>query len=144
MIRFIIDFILAYIYLLSRPFIDLITLPFVFFKYGKKGFLYFDDIGYRGDIDSAGRNRTLWNTLFVRNGGFRFRKNTPKTISRILGINGWLNQLTIIGWFVYYALWVIDVQNWFKGGHCFQSMKGEDFYIPNGVELDGELYDKRK
>ena len=132
--RFIIDFILAYIYMLSRPIIDLITIPFVFFKHGKGGFSYFDDVGYKGDIDSAGRNRTLWNTIFVKNNGFKFKKGTPKTISRILGINGWLNQLKPLGWFTYYLLWGIDIPNWFKGGHCFQSMKGEDLYIQKKYE----------
>ena len=135
--KFILEFVLAYIYMILRPVIDLITLPFVFIKYGKKGFKYFDDIGYHGDIDSAGR--TLWNVLFVQKNGFKFKKDTPKTISRILGINGWLNRLTLLGWFVYYLLWVIDVPNWRKGGHCFQSMKGKDFTSYGWEDLEGKI-----
>lgn len=148
MIKFIKEFILAYVYMLLRPIVDILTIPFVAIKHGKGVLNYFNDIGYHGDIDSASKHRALWNFLFVKKDGFKFYRhtegNTKRTISQILGINEWLNQLTWFGWFIVYLLWIIDYKHWSNGGHCFQSMKAEDFYLPDVVEfLDGTKIYKR-
>lgn len=48
--------------------------------------------------------------------------NPNETISSVLGKNQILKSLTLIGWFLIYFLWLIDIPNWKKGGHCIASI----------------------
>ena len=145
MIKLTINTILFIIAWALMPIVELVTFIFVVFKYGKGSYDYFDDVAYNFDVISAGRNRTLWNVLFVRQGGLKFKKGTDMSISRVLGINEWLNQLTWFGWFIVYLLWAIDIIHWFNGGHCFQSIKAEDFELPEVIEfIDGSVIYKNK
>lgn len=140
MIHFLTQLIFFIVSIVLMPIVEFVTFILVVCKYRKGALNYFDDVGYKFDVLSAGRNRTLWNVLFIRHGGYEFKKGTDKTISRVLGINEWLNQLTPVGWAMVYILWAIDYKQWFNGGHCFQSMKIEDFYVPDAVEfLDGTI-----
>ena len=65
---------------------------------------------------------TLFNgTLRKKNG--TLHGNKDETISSVLGKNQRDKQLTITGWIVVIILYIIDVQYWFKGGHCLNSIK---------------------
>lgn len=127
MIKFILNIILLLIAILLFIPIELSAIIIVAIYKGKGVFNYFENAGLTLDVMSASRHRLLWNKLFVGKNGYKFYKGTDKSISRILGINGWLKTLTITGWIIYYLLWAIDISHWFKGGHCFQATKAEDF-----------------
>ena len=62
-----------------------------------------------------------WNCLFTRKDGYKFGAE-GETISSTLGKNQLRGDLTVGGWVLVYLLWVIDVQYWFKGGHCINSI----------------------
>lgn len=66
--------------------------------------------------------RSLFSFLFVKKEGLKFG-NIDLSISEILGYNQRNKTLTLLGWFLVYILWIIDVTNWFKGGHCIASIK---------------------
>ena len=105
------------------PVVELLTFILVVFKYGKECVHYFDDEGYKLDVKSAGRNRTLWNFVFLLNKGkFPFKKDTSISISAYLGANSYY-YLTWFGWLVYYLLYAVDFTEWHNGGHCRASAK---------------------
>ena len=65
--------------------------------------------------------RSLFTFLFVKKTGTVFG-NIEFSISEILGYNQRDKTLTWLGWLLVYILWVIDVKNWFNGGHCIVSI----------------------
>lgn len=65
--------------------------------------------------------RSLFTFLFVRSNGTKFG-NIEHSISNILGYNQKDKTLTYLGWVLVLILWVIDVKNWFNGGHCIASI----------------------
>lgn len=126
MIKFIINLILLLIAIVLFIPIELSAIIIVAIYKGKGVFNYFKNAGLTLDVMSASRHRLLWNKLFVRKNGYKFSKGTNKSISRILGINGYFKTLTIFGWIIYYFLWAVDYSSWGKGGHCRNSMEKED------------------
>jgi len=65
---------------------------------------------------------TLFNmTLRKENGTLHGDKN--ETTSSVLGKNQRDKRLTVCGWILVSLLYIIDVQYWFKGGHCLNSIK---------------------
>lgn len=65
--------------------------------------------------------RSLWNTVFRRLGGYSFGYK-GETISSALGKNQRDKTLSGFGWLIVVILYIIDVQYWFKGGHCLNSI----------------------
>lgn len=63
----------------------------------------------------------LWNTTLRKSGGYKFG-NKLETLSSALGKNQLMNKLSYTGIVVVYILWIIDINYWFKGGHCKNSI----------------------
>ena len=63
----------------------------------------------------------LWNTLLKKRNGYHFGVK-KETLSSALGKNQIKNTLSVVGKIMVIILWVIDVQFWFKGGHCKNSI----------------------
>lgn len=122
MIKFITQLILSIIAYVLTPLVEILTFFVVVFKYGQGALHYFDDVGYKQDVHSAGRNRSLWNLLFVSKNGIVFEKDTNKSISLYTGLNFLNETLTIFGLGIYYMLYAIDIKNWKNGGHCINSV----------------------
>lgn len=66
--------------------------------------------------------RSLFTFLFIKKGGLNFG-DINFSISEVLGYNQKNRTLTIPGWILVYLLWIIDIKNWFNGGHCIASIK---------------------
>lgn len=62
-----------------------------------------------------------WNIIFIKKDGYKFGFD-GETISSALGKNQLRGDLSTGGWIMVYVLWFIDVQYWFKGGHCINSI----------------------
>lgn len=136
-LKFLSDLILFIIAYITMPFIEFMTMIVVFVKYEEKGFNYFDNLGYSFDVQSASRNRTLWNTILLKEEAkYKFVKDTKYTISQYIGLNYLNKDLSFIGYTLYYLLYLIDFTNWiewkvlfkenkliFKKGHCLESLK---------------------
>ena len=121
-------FILSIIsYLLFLP-IALVNFITVMYKNIKtRGFLkamneYWFWNAYELDVYANYHFRTTWNTLLRRKHGYSFGK-FEETISSALGKNQRGRTLSIIGWVLVIILYIIDVQYWFKGGHCLNSIE---------------------
>ena len=119
--KLILGLILAVITWLLRPILETITFILVVVKYGFKDSQgYFLNSAYNFDVYAASQYRTLWNHWLIIPNGYQFTKDTDKSISRYLGINHKLKQLTWFGMF------------WFKilgKKHCYDAMKYEDNLI---------------
>ena len=63
----------------------------------------------------------LWNTLLRKSNSYSFG-HLGETLSSTLGKLQRDGGLSLLGWLVVLILWVIDVQYWFKGGHCINSI----------------------
>jgi hypothetical protein len=126
MIRFLIQFLLAVITWILTPIVHIACFIVVLIKYKKDAIYYFDNMGLEEDIRSSSKNRTLWNFLFVKKNGYRFVRGTTKSISRHIGINFYMEELKILGYVIYYILYVIDFTSWNKGGHCKNAVKVSD------------------
>lgn len=76
------------------------------------------------NVDKFGNNNLspLLNAFLIKNDGYRFG-DPQETISSVLGRNQFSKTLTVIGKIIVVLLYVIDVQYWFKGGHCLNSIK---------------------
>ena len=67
--------------------------------------------------------RTLWNFSLSSN-GWKFKRvgyvfgTKGETLSSAIGHKFEERSLSFIGYVLYYALFIIDVGAWFKGGHC--------------------------
>lgn len=65
--------------------------------------------------------RALWRVCFSKwglNEGYKFGTNKDETLSSALGRKAQEKTLNWIGWLMYIILYIIDIPNWFKGGHC--------------------------
>lgn len=120
--HFLIQLILAIIaYVLTIP-IEICTFLVVVWKYGWWALDYFDGEGYRVDVHSAGRNRSLWNFLFLKRNPYKpFIKKTPMSISQHLWANAINRDLTWVWWIVYRILYVIDRKNRKNQWHCISA-----------------------
>ena len=126
---FILDFILWLIAYALTPFVELATLIVVIFKYRLGALNYFSGEAYSFDVRSASRNRSLWNFLFINSKGYRFKQSTKKSISWHIGVNSYLSGLSWVGWFMYTALFIIDISSWFRHGHCRACVNYSDVEI---------------
>lgn len=122
MIKFLTQLLLSLIAYVLIPIVELLTFIIVVFKYGKGALNYFDGVGYKQDVQSASRNRSLWNSIFVKKGGFKFKKDTKKSISWYLGKNYKIKTLSLFGLVIYYVLYAIDIKNWNNEGHCIATV----------------------
>lgn len=120
-------FILSVIAQLLYLIVGVLNTPIVIYKLRKKRgfFRAFNEYQFTSakDTDIFGnyKYRATWNTLFINKYGYKFGVK-GETISSALGKNQLRRDLTFIGWFMVYVLWVIDVKYWFKGGHCLNSI----------------------
>ena len=128
-LHFLKELILAVIAWTLQPIVEVATFIVVLFQHGWSALHYFDEKGYRLDVMSARANRSLWNLLFVKKGGYQFTKDTKMSISRILGINTYIGTLTITGKILCVILSLIDYSSWRKGGHCKNAIEGDDWDI---------------
>ncbi len=132
LIKFIRDLILWLIAWALTPIVEIATFIVVIFKYKLGALNYFKGEGYSFDVRSASRNRSLWNFLFINKNGIRFYTVEDISISAYLGLNARVNKLTLMGWFMYYLLYIIDFTAWKSGGHCEYACKDIEIRIEDG------------
>lgn len=68
---------------------------------------------------------SLFNFVFLKKNSRQKFGKVGETISSNLGQNQLDRTLTIWGWILVYILWIIDIPNWRKGGHCIASIQKE-------------------
>ena len=134
-LSFILDLALWIVAYVLVPIVEMATFIVVIFKYGLGALNYFKGEAYSFDVKSSSRNRSLWNFLFVNKNGYKFTKDTKKSISWHIGINSYLSGLTWFGWVMYVILYFIDVTEWCGKGHCRACINKMDYskYISNGT-----------
>ena len=134
---FLISYILAFIAL------ALLIVVYVFNFF----FVHLEDVSIRGylremsktqfklakEIDIFGNYAfaDLWGWMFSK-GGYRYGRK-GETISSATGKKQLEGTLTITGWVLNIILWIVDIPNWFNGGHSVQSIQ-TDLEINNWLK----------
>ena len=72
------------------------------------------------DIFGNEQYSDTWNLLLSK-GGYKFGVK-GETISSACGKKQLERSLSIGGWILVLILWFIDIQYWFEGGHCVNSI----------------------
>jgi hypothetical protein len=79
---------------------------------------------FKVDVFSNELFPTTWKVFLSWNGGYTFGKK-GETLSSCFGKKKLENTLSWHGLFWYYLLYVIDFNNWNKGGHCVASIMSD-------------------
>lgn len=74
------------------------------------------------DIDIFGNYlfENFWNWLLSKKGENYKYGILGETISSVTGKKAIEKTLTIVGWILYYILYVVDIPSWKYGGHCYR------------------------
>lgn len=82
------------------------------------------DKAFKTDIIANWLFPETWNLLFS-NGGYEFGR-FGESLSSALGKKYEGGSLSIAGLVIYGILYIVDVQAWKKGGHCYMSIMDDD------------------
>ncbi len=121
-LKFLLQVILSLIATVLIILADILTFIILLCTKGWEALDYFDNTGYRLDVVSASRNRTLWNAILVKKWGIMFQNGTTHTISYHIGANYNKKTLKPFWIFLYWFLYVVDFSTWKEWGHCQSSV----------------------